>query len=144
MNALTLLIVGLRASYSVSCLLALIGFAHQAFASLDLIYRSKRLPDAGYLLPLFYCVGALGGLVWVGKRVLFAIVYRVPIQYDKTTVDALTTALGLLLFIAATFGPVWCKARNAHNDAYGTIGIAFLLIVGTIVALSYGVMHQLL
>ena len=143
MSALAFLVLALRASYFVACLLAFFAYGGQAvFAAGQALHR--RIPRPGEVLPVAFWIGAIGGIAFVGKRVVLAVFLGQQIVFDRGPVDAAGTAIGLLLLTAANFLPAWAKALNAGNDDYGKLGGALIVGSGLAFALFYSAIHRVM
>jgi hypothetical protein len=143
LSTLSFLVLGLRASYFVACVLAFFAYGGQAvFAAGQALHR--RVPRPGEVLPVAFWIGAIGGIAFIGKRVVLAVFLGQQIMFDRGPADAVGTAIGLLLLTLANFLPAWAKALNAGNDNYGKLGGALIVGVGVAFALFYAAIHHLM
>lgn len=143
MNALFVLItLGLRACYFVACVLALAAYGRTGYYAFRQMMRS-RLPAPEDFLPVAFLVGALAGLIFMGKRMVMATFFHQAITFDRDALDSATTGIAFALLTASNFIPPWCKARYAGNDRYGVLGICLVVGSGIAFAAFYASTHHI-
>lgn len=142
-TALSFLVLGLRGSYFIACMLAFFAYGGSAvYAAQQAMQR--RIPRPGDVLAVAFWIGAIGGIAFVGKRVVLAVFLGQQIVFDRGPADAAGTAIGLLLLTAANFLPAWAKALNAGNDNYGKFAAALIVGSGIAFAVFYSAIHHVM
>jgi hypothetical protein len=139
--ALSFVVLGLRASYFVACVLAFFAYGGPALYAAGQAMK-RRTPSPGDVLPIAFWIGAIGGIAFIGKRVLLAVLLGQQIVFDRGPADSAGTAIGLALLTAANFLPAWAKALNAGNDNYGKFGGALIVGAGILFAAFYAAAHR--
>lgn len=138
-----LLVLSLRAAYFVSCGLAFFAYGGGALYSLETLMR-RRVPSSEDVMPLILWISSLGGMVFVGKRVLMAIFLGQQITFDRGPWDAAGTAFGLFLLTASEFLAAWMKARWNGNVQYGRYALGLVVISSLGFATFYWFDHNVL
>lgn len=112
------------------------------------VYPKPRLtrsffPPPDEMIPIGLWLIGLGGMVFMGGRVILAL-RGVSLPKDSSVWDSLRTGSGFLIMTIGVFLPAWSKARANGNGRYGIMAFSLIAGCGIAFALFYRALHALL